>query len=163
MGVERSFVETYDEKFTRSYTYTFGRSFTTYTQSPSEAIQLAYTDIIREVADTHNAVIVGRCANYILEKSKPLSVFIYSSDMQCRIDRCFDKVPGDKETKTDKQIEKMILSTDKQRAKYHEFYTCQPWADISSYNLCIDTAMVGIDGAVEIIAQAVEHMRVEEN
>lgn len=158
-GIDRQFAEDYDEKFTRSYAYTFGRSFTTYTQSPNEAIQIAYTNIIKQVASTHDAVIVGRCANYILEQSNVLRVFIYSSSMHHRVERCFDKVPEDRANKTPKQMAKQILATDKQRAKYHEFYTGQNWSNMNNYNLCIDTSVVGIDGAVDIIVAVVSRMR----
>ncbi len=159
VGLPAEFVEHHDEVYTRSYAYTFGRTFTSYIQSPSETIQLAYNDIFQQVAQTHDAVIVGRCANYILEQYQPLKVFIYSSSMAHRVQRCFDKVPEDRASKTDKQMSKQIINTDKQRAKYHEFYTGQTWSNVNNYSLCIDTSKVGIKGAVDIIVKAVEQMK----
>ncbi len=152
-----SYIEQYSESATsRSFSFTFCRTLSRPTPelSPNDKIQIAQTKIIKELATTGNCVIVGRCANYALA-DEAFKVFIYSSDMDARVKRCFEKVEEDKE-KTEQEMKKQIISIDKQRAKYHSYYTGQDWSDINNYNLCIDTAKISIKKAVELIARALE-------
>ncbi len=155
-GLDKGYIEKYSESVaTRNHPYVFGRTFIAYQQSPSEKIQLAQLKIIRELAEKGDCVIIGRCADYITREQNPFKVFIYSSSMDFRIDRCYDKVPADRENKTEKEMQKEIIGIDKRRRKYYEYYTGLGWGAIENYNLCIDTSAVGIQGAVEIIQKAV--------
>ncbi len=77
--------------------------------------------------------------------------------MDFRVNRCFDKVPEDRE-KGEEHMIKEVLSVDKKRARYHELYTGQNCENMANYNLCIDTSKVGINGAVEIILKALEQI-----
>ena len=44
---------------------------------------------------------------------------------------------------------------DKERKAYYEFFTDENWLDMGQYDLCIDSSILGIDGTVELIKQAV--------
>ena len=44
---------------------------------------------------------------------------------------------------------------DKQRASYYNYYTSRKWGDATTYDLCLDSSYLGIDGTVELIRQAV--------
>ncbi len=145
----------FDEKSTRNYAYSVGRSFTSYLQPLSIDVQLALDKIIKDVAQKEDSIFIGRCSNYILRDQNPLKIFIYSSDITFRVERCFSKVPEDR-AKGEKQMIKEILAVDKKRARYHEQFTGQNYEDMSNYNLCIDTSIVGIKGAVELIMKALE-------
>lgn len=155
-GFDPDYINSFDETISQSYPYIFNRSFASYQQSPSEKIQLAYLKIIKDIAQKGNAVIIGRCAEYILKESKPFKVFIYASDINYRIERCYTKVPEDRVYKTETQMLKEIVAIDKERAKYYEYYSSKKWSDMTNYNLCIDTASVGIENAVKIIKSAVD-------
>ena len=137
----------------RTYAISVGRTFSMPQLSPTDNIQIAQTKIIKKLGTEQDCVIVGRCANNILEETA-FKVFIFSSDINARIQRCYDKVPEDK-NKSEKEMQKSILAVDKKRAKYHSYYTGQEWLEISNYNLCIDTAKIDIKTAVELIAAAV--------
>ena len=150
---ESGFCESYIEKYseaniTRGYNYTFGQTFSTL--SPSDQVQIAQAKVIRELSTKGDCVIVGRCADYILKDSNNFKVFIYSSDMEQRIKRCYEKVPADK-NKTAKEMQKMIKAIDKTRSKNYNYYTGQDWEDMTNYNLCIDTSVVSIKQAVATI------------
>ncbi len=127
----------------------FANTFTSSILSPADTIQIAQTKFIRELGEKEDCIIVGRCANSILGE-KAFKVFIYASDMETRIERCYAKVPEDRDMPR-KKMEKQILAIDKQRAKYHAFSTGQEWADMSNYDLCIDTSKLGVKKAVELI------------
>ncbi len=106
------------------------------------------SDIIRNAAKENNCVIIGRCADYVLrEEEKLVKVFI-RADMDFRIER-YLKLFGPPEGKT---AEAVIRKTDKRRAAYHKFYSGELWEELENYDLVINTAKVGLDKAVDIIA-----------
>ncbi len=155
-GYVAEFIEKYSEaSVTRSYPFAFGRSFAMYQQTPIEQIQIAQTNIIKELGNKGNAVFVGRCADQILSDLNPFKVFIYSSDIGARIERCYEQVPTDRE-KGDKEMRKMIQKIDKERASYYEFVSSGEWGVVSNYNLCIDTAFFSTEQAVELLLCAVK-------
>ncbi|WP_317856287.1 cytidylate kinase-like family protein [Chakrabartyella piscis] len=127
----------------------FANTFASNLLSPADTIQIAQTEFIKEIAEKEDCIIVGRCANSILEDTA-FKVFIYASDMDTRIERCYVKVPADQDMPR-KKMEKQILAVDKQRAKYHSFTTGQEWFDMNNYDLCIDTSKMGVKKAVELI------------
>lgn len=110
------------------------------------------SDVIREVARTGSCVIVGRCADYIL-RNEPLciSTFIYASDEDRtdRIMRCHG-------AKNAKEAQEMMRKTDKKRAGYYNFYTDKTWGAAPTYNLCIDSSVLGIEKTAEVIREYIE-------
>ena len=110
------------------------------------------SNIIKEMAEkSGGCVIVGRCADYILNDYNPFRIFVYA-DMEYRIKRCRRNAP-ENEHLTDKEMRKMILSVDKNRAKYYEHYTDQKWGDIMNYDLCINTSTAEIKKIARIVAK----------
>lgn len=104
--------------------------------------------IIRQLADEESCVIMGRCADYILkEYSNVLSVFVHAP-----MDFCMKKA-GEKHSMSSKELEKLILKTDKHRAEYYRYHTGREWTDARNYDLCLDSSKLGFDRCVdEIIA-----------
>ena len=49
------------------------------------------------------------------------------------------------------EAQSKIEKKDKCRAEYYNYYTFGNWGVASTYNLCIDTSLTGIDGAADII------------
>ena len=45
---------------------------------------------------------------------------------------------------------------DKERREYHQYYTGKSWEDLDNYDLFINTAGLGVDGAVQMIKAYVE-------
>ena len=115
------------------------------------AVFQAQQEIIRELACRSNCVIVGRCADYILREEKPFRIFVYA-DMASRIARCRER---DEEGKslTDKEYRQQILSMDKARAKYYDFYTDLRWGDKLNYELCVNTTNQDIPALVTVLAK----------
>lgn len=110
------------------------------------------SDVIREVAHAESCVIVGRCADYIL-RNEPLciSMFIYASDDD-RIDRIM-RCHG---AGSLREAQEMMRKTDKKRAGYYNFYTDKAWGAATTYNLCIDSSILGIEKTAEVIRDYVE-------
>ena len=49
----------------------------------------------------------------------------------------------------------LIVKTDKKRANYYNFYTNAKWADSRTYDLCVDSSKLGINGTVDMLADYV--------
>ena len=60
-----------------------------------------------------------------------------------------------------------MIKTDKQRSGYYIYYSCLRWGSSKCYNLFINSSVVGIDGAVEIIKEFAkkkqEFLKINEN
>ena len=116
---------------------TFGLP-TNYAVTENLNFYMQESKIIQEVAEKSDCVIVGRCADYVLRDMKPIRLFIYA-DMEYKIARC--KAKGDDvENLSDPELRKKILSVDKKRSRYYQFYTNQVWGKKEHYDLCINTS-----------------------
>lgn len=104
------------------------------------------SETIRDIAERESCIIVGRCAEYVLrEHPKMTSIFI-TADTKERIARVMEKENVDYE----KAIE-LIEKGDKRRRSYHDYYTTSHWGEARSYDLCINSSRIGIDGTVEFL------------
>lgn len=103
--------------------------------------------IITELAEKESCVIVGRCADCVLQdKADCLKVFIHA-DMAFRAERIV-KVYGERE----QSPEQRLRDKDKRRAAYHRFYTNMKWGYAENYHLTLDSGVLGLDRCVDIIS-----------
>ena len=73
------------------------------------------SEIIREMAEKSDCVIVGRCADYVLQDLNPFRLFVYAY-ISSKIARCREK-GADAAAMTDKELQQKIISIDKKRAR----------------------------------------------
>ena len=57
---------------------------------------------------------------------------------------------------SEKEMEKFILKTDRFRGDYYHYYTGRTWNDARNYDLCLDSAAIGLDNCVEVIKRVIE-------
>ncbi|MDT3389142.1 MAG: cytidylate kinase-like family protein [bacterium] len=127
-----------------------------YNLSPNDQIFLETSKVMNSLAEKGPCVIVGRCADYILRDLDPVNFFI-CADIKDRVAR---KLALDEHSEmTEQEMEKLIRQTDKSRSKYYEYYSHEIWGSADNYHMCINTSVVGVDGAVEIIMKFVEEFR----
>ena len=111
-------------------------------------IFLAQFDTIKKLADQESCVIVGRCADYALaDYPNTLSVFITASDEE-RIASLKDLYKVD-----DAKAKDIMVKTDKKRSSYYNYYSSKRWGDAKSYDLCLSSTALGVDGAVDMILE----------
>lgn len=158
-GICQELFETHDEKPTNSFlyslvmdTYSLGYSSGSYSDMPiNHKIFLAQFDAIKKIADEGPCILIGRCADYALEEySNVLSLFIYA-DLDTRIRRIariYDL--------TDAKAKERIIKTDKKRASYYNYYSNKRWSDAESYDTCLSSSVLGIEGTVEVIQKLVQ-------
>ena len=107
----------------------------------------------KKIADEGPCVIVGRCADYALsDYDNVLNLFIYA-DEDAKIRRIKERF---EDVKTDDQAKDMMNKKDKQRQSYYNYYSSKKWGRADSYDLCINSSKLGIDGTVKFIIQYIE-------
>lgn len=155
-GLCEELFETHDEKPTNSFlyslvmdTYSLGYTTSAYMDMPiNHKIFLAQFDTIKKLADEESCIIVGRCADYALaEYPNTVTVFITGNEA--------DKLEYLEElySVNESKAKDIMIKTDKKRASYYNYYASKRWGDAKSYDLCINSSAVGVDGAVKIILE----------
>ena len=158
-GLCEEIFETHDEKPTNSFlyslvmdTYSLGYTSSGYADMPlNHKVFLAQFDTIKKIAAEGPCVMVGRCADYALEDfDNVVSVFIHADLDQriARISRLRDL--------THSKARDMIVKNDKKRANYYNYYTNKEWGAAKSYDLCLDSGKLGVEGTVKAIKDYVK-------
>ena len=108
-------------------------------------------ELIKDVAEKESCVIIGRCADFILQdKENVLKVFIYS-DMEDKIKRATEIYGFDKE-----KAEKEIKRIDKLRANHYKYYTEKQWDNHANYDICINSDTLGVEKSADIICEMIK-------
>ena len=158
-GFCEEMIESHDERPTNSFlynlvmdTYSFGYNASSFMDMPiSHKIFLAQFDTIKKIASEGPCVIVGRCADYALsEFTNCIHLYIYGDD-DVKIKRIMGKY-----NLTEQKAKDMINKKDKQRQSYYNYYSSKKWGHADSYDLCINSSMLGVDGTVKLIIQTIE-------
>ena len=79
---------------------------TNYTLENRLSIYKQESEIIREMAEKSDCIIVGRCADYVLQDLNPFRLFVYA-DISSKIARCREK-GADAAAMTDKELQQKI-------------------------------------------------------
>ncbi len=103
--------------------------------------------IILELGEKEDCVIVGRCADAILEDTADLLKVFIHADFASRSKRIVEKYG-----ETEEPTEKRLRDKDKRRALYYQFYTDREWGAIDNYHVILDSGVLGIEKCVDIIA-----------
>lgn len=157
-GMCQELFENHDEKPTNSFlyslvmdTYSMGYSSAAFSDMPiNHKVFLAQFNAIKEIANEGACVMVGRCADYALaEYPNVVSVFIHADieHRTQRIARIYDLSMG--------KAKDACLKKDKSRASYYNYYSNKKWGHSSSYDLCLDSSVLGIDGTVNLLKEFV--------
>lgn len=105
-------------------------------------------DLIQGISQRESAVIVGRCADYILkDHPNTIKLFIYS-DLETRINWSISeyKVPA-------RKARKFVHDKDERRAGFYEFYTGQKWGASSNYDMMINTSSMKTDDIIKMLSE----------
>jgi len=152
-GLSPDFIDRLEEQASSSFLFnlsTAGQAssnfFYQYDVPLNDKAFFAQAAVIKELAEKESCVIVGRCADHILrDRSNCLKVFIFAAK-ETRMKRLIDEYGmSEKEAKT--KLEKL----DKGRANYYKHYTGESWGQVENHDLCINTDVSGIEGAVTLI------------
>lgn len=112
----------------------------------SDKIFLIQSDIIKKCAEKGPCVIVGRCADYILQDYPNVLNFFLYSDIDSRAKRVEAYYNCD-----ENNIKDYILKRDKKRAAYYNYYATNRWGSTENYHMSVNVDAVGIDGCVDVL------------
>ena len=145
----KAILDSYDEKRISPYISTGSPHFLSMGEGFRLSTQIASAqfDAIRALAQEGNCIFVGRCADYILRGRQDLLRVFIMAPMEHRIHTMMKR-----QNLTEDQARRLVKQVDKDRSSYYRYYTDQIWGEVGNYDLCINSAMTGVDGAVIAIA-----------
>ncbi|MFI3237502.1 MAG: cytidylate kinase-like family protein [Lachnospiraceae bacterium] len=157
-GFCEEMIKAHDERPTNSFlynivmdTYSFGYNSTYVDMPMSQKVFLAQFDTIKSIAKEGPCVIVGRCADYALsDMDHCLNIFIYGQD-----ERKANRISA-KYNVTVNEAKDMCRKKDKQRQSYYNYYSSKKWGRADTYDLCIDSGVLGVEGTVAFIKDYIE-------
>lgn len=104
------------------------------------------SEAIRKAAADHSCIFIGRCADYVLrDNPRCVNVFI-TANMEDRIasvmkwNNC-----------TAEKAQDIIEKGDSERASFYNFYSSGTWGAASTYHLCINSSVLGIEETAVLI------------
>ena len=116
----------------------------------ADELFLKESEIIKNTAEKESCVIVGRCADFILNDRKDVTkVFIYS-DMENKVKRATEFYGLDKA-----KAEKEITRINKLRANHYKHYTEKEWNNPNNYDICINSDTLGVEKSADLICEIV--------
>lgn len=158
-GINEQLFAKADEKLKKSLLYKIARNVYKGEIIPPDSDDFVSNDnlfnyqakIIKELANSESCIIIGRCADYVLkEHDNAVRVFVHAP-----LEDCITNV-RELTDKSDKDIEKLIASTDKRRSDYYRYYTGRDWQDAKNYDLCLNSSHLGFQKCVDIVKAYLE-------
>lgn len=147
-GFSAEFFEESDEKkrfFSLSSIFANGFSETDNYMSDRGIFKMQ-SQTIMKIAEQGSAVIVGRCSDYILrDMGCTLDVFL-TSPLEVRAARIAERTGMSLE-----EAARLAEEKDRKRAEYYNYYTFTDWGVASTYDLCLDSSILGIEGTADFI------------
>lgn len=154
-GLSSDALHTVDEKAANSLLYTLALGSSAYNHGIenvnlpiNDKLFVVQSEIIKELADgNEGAIIVGRCADYVLADRPNLVRIFITADFDHRVETIMNE-----EGISQQKAKDLIIKTDKRRSNYYSYYTGEKWGKADKYDLVVSTDRVGIEGAAKIIA-----------
>ena len=114
------------------------------------------SEAIIKIANEGSAIFVGRCADYILrERANCLNVFITASPDD-RVERLLEhnKIKN-AEKYSREEMKELLEKSDHRRENYYNYFTYKQWGAAASYDVCLNSTLLGIDGCVKVISEII--------
>ncbi len=128
--------------------YSFSMNSVTARGNIEQQVYLATYETIKKLADKGPCVLIGRCADYALKDRQDVINIFITAPLDSRIER----VARRNDISLDEAKDR-IKKTDKSRASYYNYYSSKDWGEAKSYDLCIDSSLLGIEGTVALLEQ----------
>lgn len=148
LGISRAVVENIEESRTH-LRYTVDTKYGYRNISMMDKMIQIQSEIIQDIAERESCVIVGRCADFVLQNRKDiLAVFIYASE-QYRLKRIMDSRDWNVE-----QASKMLYQIEHQRRAYYKYVTGRDQTTRIGRHMMLDSGVLGQELAVNLIVTA---------
>ena len=117
-----------------------------------ESLYQFQSNAIRKVAEQSDCVFVGRTADYILRDCQNVVNIFIAADAEERLRRVCERMQLSEEA-----ARKFIEDKEESRAAYYNYYTGKKWGHASSYDLCVNSSLLGLKGTAALIEEFVRH------
>ena len=152
-GFSEEFVRENEQK--RSSGFLANLYFNTQSLPMSDQVFIAQSNIIKKVTAQGPCVIVGRCADYVLEdRPHCLHVFIHAP-LEERIRRVKEEYGIEAP-----DLRTHVIKTDKARASYYNYFASGEWGKCQNNDMSINSSM-GLDTVVHVIKDLAEVKKAE--
>jgi cytidylate kinase len=111
---------------------------------------------MKEVADSCNAVIIGRGGFHIL-KDRPDTIHIF---VHAPLDYRIERIMKEQKLADKREVKKTIEESDHERTKFIRDMAGADWFDARHYHLCIDSSVIGLPGCIKMITNLVSIKKV---
>ena len=151
-GLSREIIETAELRAKNGISYSlssalaFSEGFGVESMSMNEKLFVAQFDVIKQIGETNEGVIIGRCADYVLRDLYGVTNIFICAEIEDRIERCINSYGDDPKT-----VEKKIKDYDKARANYYNYHTSRKWGHYMNYNLAINSSYIDDEKAADLI------------
>ena len=126
-------------------------SFGTRMGESSRGMFLSEASVVRKLANDGACVILGRCADYVLEDMpNHFSIFV------CADDEYREK--RGKEVYEGKTLKELNEENEK-RARYYNYYTGKKWGEASNYDLIVNTSNAPLDKIADAIIEYINTVK----
>lgn len=103
---------------------------------------------IRNIAENESAIIIGRASDYVLrDLDYCLNVFL-TAPLEKRV-----AAEAEHSGKTVEEARRFIEKNEKEREDFYNTFTLGNWGVASTYDLCIDTSLLGVEGTADFILE----------
>ncbi len=151
-GLSRKYLESVDEKSAKlGAIYRYTSLVPNPTAELEQTAVTAQREIIERVAAEGPCVIVGRRADQILTGKTELFRVFVTAPLDARVKRVMQR-----ERLSRQESAQKIKKADKERSAYYNQHSEQVWGAASSYDLCVDTERIGVQGCADLIVAAVQ-------
>lgn len=126
-------------------------SFGTRMGESSRGMFLSEASVVRKLANDGACVILGRCADYVLEDMpNHFSIFVCANDEY--------REKRGKEVYEGKTLKELNEENEK-RARYYNYYTGKKWGEASNYDLIVNTSNASLDKIVDAIIEYINTVK----
>lgn len=116
-----------------------------------EGLYKFQSDAIKKAADSGNCVFVGRTADYVLRNYDNVVNIFITANIEDRIKAVSERKAIDPES-----ARKLIENKESARASYYNYYTGKQWGHSESYDLCINSSLLGLEETEKFIAEFIK-------
>lgn len=115
-----------------------------------ESLYQFQSDAIAKAANEGDCIFVGRTADYVL-RDRPNTVNIF---ITARLEERIQRV-SERHQLTLEEARKYINEKEEARSTYYNYYTGKRWGAAESYDLCVDSSILGLDETAAFITSFV--------
>ena len=157
-GLSGEFVEHNDQRMTSTEKLlryiSMDNIFNDENLSDDDRLFIAQSKIIKEAASKGNCVIVGRCADVVLDGYDNCFNIFVSADK----DFAKKRVAAEFNITEDEATE-YIGKINRLRSNHYNYYTGRTWGEPSRYDMYIKSSKIGINNAVDAVYNAIKNRK----